>query len=156
FAKDAPADADGALETVEQGLAVNSVEACVAEMNNVCDQCATQAAAQANPQVCQQLFPQSTVFSDCATLRDQVVNGLELYCIYRIYQGRPSVEACVQSAVGTTCDRQSIPVSSVSTLVQAYDQYTDVNFGPICRQQAAECADPNSGQPVNNDLNNDL
>jgi len=138
-----------------QGLATSSVASCVSEMSALCDSCDTQAEANANPQ-CQQLFPQSTIFSDCTTLRDQVLNGFELYCIYRIYQTRPSVEACVQTSVGSSCDRQSIPVGSVSALVTAYDAYADPNLGGICRQEVASCADgtANNGNNGNNGVNN--
>ncbi len=136
------------LRTQRSPLTTDDLDACVTELTATCDQCDTQAEINQNPGTCQNLFPNSSIASDCATLRDQVRDGYALFCAFRIYQNRPTVEACVQNATGAACDRQNVPVSSVSTLVQAYAPFNNPSTAPICFDQLAACANPT--QPGNN------
>ena len=133
------------LDAVEtRGLGLNldvtSLNSCVTELLAFCEACDTQAESQSDP-TCEELFNNSAVFSDCQTLGERVNLGLEAYCVHTLYSARPSTESCVDSATGGVCVRQNQPVSSASTLTQAYGIFTNATTGPSCLETVQACSD---------------
>ena len=125
------------LEVRRQTLDTQNIGACIQSIHDFCEACDTEEEARENTD-CSQLFPNSSVFQDCQTLRDDIQGGWELYCIHRIYV---RLESCIMADAGSTCAKQNLPVSSVSTLVQAFAPYVDLGTSELCRQTARACED---------------